>query len=218
MKTKKTVLFFLSAMVMVLAVGCTTSKNNNNNLNVNELSKEESSRRENKRKEQDESPIDDFSEIGQTVSTYKSIFYSNAKASLENISVTLNKVYRGAEAQEVVDKFNESNKASKIASLEDDSLEYVIIEYTTTLPKNIKNAKNGQTSNLDVDLKTLDNKSLINEDENYIIRKNIIETEDSLQAGDSGVTKVVFTLPKTTNNFIIKLGDSPENMASFIIK
>lgn len=39
-----------------------------------------------------------------------------------------------------------------------------------------------------------------------------------LQSADSGVTKTVITLPKTITEFVVKLGDNPSDMCSYIIR
>ena len=56
---------------------------------------------------------------------------------------------------------------------------------------------------------------LKNENNDYIIRKFTLENSVGLQSNDSGSTKIVLTLPKALTEFVVKLGDNRNNMASF---
>ena len=112
-------------------------------------------------------------------------------------------------------EYNKNASTSKIPQLANNSLEYVIIEYTTSLSNNTKTTKDGQYSTVGIEVCNLDGSSLINENNDYIIRKFTLENSVGLQSNDSGSTKIVLTLPKALTEFVVKLGDNRNNMASF---
>ena len=114
-----------------------------------------------------------------------------------------------------INEYNKNASTSKIPQLANNSLEYVIIEYTTSLSNNTKTTKDGQYSTVGIEVCNLDGSSLINENNDYIIRKFTLENSVGLQSNDSGSTKIVLTLPKALTEFVVKLGDNRNNMASF---
>ena len=115
----------------------------------------------------------------------------------------------------LINEYNKNASTSKIPQLANNSLEYVIIEYTTSLSNNTKTTKDGQYSTVGIEVCNLDGSSLINENNDYIIRKFTLENSVGLQSNDSGSTKIVLTLPKALTEFVVKLGDNRNNMASF---
>ena len=115
----------------------------------------------------------------------------------------------------IVNEYNKNASTSKIPQLANNSLEYVIIEYTTSLSNNTKTTKDGQYSTVGIEVCNLDGSSLINENNDYIIRKFTLENSVGLQSNDSGSTKIVLTLPKALTEFVVKLGDNRNKMASF---
>ncbi|MEN8078352.1 hypothetical protein ABFP60_15405 [Clostridioides difficile] len=216
---KKIGLLCLSVMVVALAVGCSTNRNNTNRANVtaNESAKENRSEERTKREDEDESSIDTNISVGASATVYKNIFDTKNKVSQEKVTITLDNVIRGTEAKEIVDNYNTNNPTSKIPHLINDSLEYVIIEYTLTLPENIKDTKYGQSSHIGIDICNLDGSKLQSDNVNYLLRVANFEKTEGLKNTESGITRAVITLPKNVTEFIIKLGDNPEDMASYII-
>lgn len=217
---KKIGLLCLSVMVVALAVGCSTNRNNNARANAttNESARENRSEEKTRREDEDESSSDTNISVGASATVSKNIFDTNEKTSQEKVIITLDNIIRGTEAKEIVDNYNANNTTSKIPHLIDDSLEYVIVEYTLTLPENIKNTRDGQSSHIGIDICNLDGSKLKNDNINYLLRVSNFEKTEGLQNNESGVTRAVITLPKDVAEFIIKLGDNPEDMASYIVK
>lgn len=76
------------------------------------------------------------------------------------VTITLDNVIRGENAQKEVDNYNSTNPTSKIPKLVNDSLEYVIIEYTTTLSDGIKYTNQGQSSHVGIQICDLDGSTI----------------------------------------------------------
>lgn len=217
---KKIGLVFLSVMVVALAVGCSNNRNDSSkgNTNVNEISREGRSEEKTRREDESESSSDTMLSEGETTVIAKNILDSNNKSVQADTNITLTNIIRGTEAKQIVDNYNKENVTSKIPNLVDISLEYVIVEYTTTLPNDTKVTKYGQSSNVGIQVCNLDNSKLHNENLNYILRSINFENTQGLQANDSGITRVAITIPKDITEFIIKLGDTTAKQASYIIK
>ena len=205
---KKIGLICLSAMLITLAVGY--SSNTTESIRANATAKKSNSEQKGKKRDY-ENVID----ISESAVVSKNIVDSSEKISNDEASITLNKVIRGAEAEKIINEYNKNASTSKIPQLANNSLEYVIIEYTTSLSNNTKTTKDGQYSTVGIEVCNLDGSSLINENNDYIIRKFTLENSVGLQSNDSGSTKIVLTLPKALTEFVVKLGDNRNNMASF---
>ena len=203
----------LSIMVVALAVGCSSNKNSSirANASTNESSRESRSEEKSRRKDENEVSSDEFLSVGESVIVSKNITDTNNKITLDNI-------IRGTLAKNEVDEYNSTNPTSKIPQLINDSLEYVIIEYTTTLADDLKVTKQGQASHVGIQVCNLDGSILHTSDTNYIIRSMNFEKNEGLQASDSGVTRTVITIPKNISEFIVRIGDNPSDMCSYIIK
>lgn len=216
---KKIGLLCLSVMVVALAVACSTDRNNTirTNVNSNEASRENRSEEKTRRKDESESSNDDILSEGESTIVSKNIIDTNNKISQDTVTITLDNVIKGNEAKKIVDNYNKESTTSKIPDLVDNSLEYVIVEYTTTLPNDIKSTKDGQSSHVGIQVCNLDNSQIQSNNVNYILRSLNFEKAQGLQSDDSGVTRVVLTLPKDITEFIIKLGDYIDNQASYII-
>lgn len=208
---KKIGLLFLSAVLISLISAYSSS--------TSESTKVSSTSKQKKSLKRDEENYlsDDLTDTNTIAVVSKNIVDSYEKISKDEASIKLNKITRGSEAEKIINEYNKNNSTSKIPKLSSDSLEYVIIEYTTSLSNNTKITKDGQCSNVGIDVCNLDGSSLINENNNYIIRKFTLENSKGLQSNDSGITKVALTLPKNLTEFVIKLGDNPNNMTSFKI-
>ena len=201
---KKIGLICLSAMLITLAVGY--SSNTTESIRANATAKKSNSEQKGRKRDYENDFADNIIDISESAVVSKNIVDSSEKISNDEASITLNKVIRGAEAEKII---------SKIPQLANNSLEYVIIEYTTSLSNNTKTTKDGQYSTVGIEVCNLDGSSLINENNDYIIRKFTLENSVGLQSNDSGSTKIVLTLPKALTEFVVKLGDNRNNMASF---
>lgn len=210
----------LSIMVVALAVGCSSNKNSSirANASTNESSRESRSEEKSRRKDENEVSSDEFLSVGESVIVSKNITDTNNKITQEKVTITLDNIIRGTQAKNEVDKYNSTNPTSKIPQLINDSLEYVIIEYTTTLANDLKATDKGQASHVGIQVCNLDGSTLHTSDTNYIIRSMNFEKSEGLQASDSGVTRTVITIPKNISEFIVRIGDNPSDMCSYIIK
>lgn len=210
----------LSIMVVALAVGCSSNRNLSirANASTNETSRESRSEQKSRRKEENEVSSDEFLSVGESATISKNITDTNNKIIQEKVTVTLDSIIRGTQAKNEVDEYNSTNPTSKIPQLINDSLEYIIIEYTVTLPDDLKITKQGQASHLRLQICDLDGGTIYTSDSNYIIRSINFEKTQGLQSSDSGVTRTVITVPKNINEFIIKIGDNFSDMCSYIIK
>lgn len=210
-------LLFLSAMVATLAIGFSSNNIASAKDIAIEVSNESCSEERTRRRYDNDEISDQLLTVGESSYVSKNIISTNQKIYQEKVIITLNNVIRGEEAKEQVNSYNKSNTTSKIPELLDDSLEYVILEYTTKLPEDIKQTNNGQSSNVSIQVYNIDGDSLLTNDANYILRAINFEKSQNLNAGDTGVTKTIITLPKNINQFIVKLGDNPSDMSSYII-
>ena len=210
-------LLFLSAMVATLAIGFSSNNIASAKDIAIEASNESCSEERTRRRDDNDEVSDQLLAVGESSYVSKNIISTNQKIYQEKVIITLNNVIRGEEAKEQVNSYNKSNTTSKIPELLDDSLEYVILEYTTKLPEDIKQTNNGQSSNVSIQVYNIDGDSLLTNDANYILRAINFEKSQNLNAGDTGVTKTIITLPKNINQFIVKLGDNPSDMSSYII-
>ncbi|WP_195990347.1 hypothetical protein [Clostridium sp. D53t1_180928_C8] len=209
----------LSIMVIALAVGCSSNKISSMraNASTNESSREGRSEEKSRRKDEKEVSSDEFLSVGESAIVSKNITDTKNKITQEKVTITLDNVIRGNQAKNEVDKYNSTNPTSKIPQLINDSLEYVIIEYTTTLADDLKATDQGQASHLGIQVCNLDGNTLHANDNNYIIRFMNFEKSEGLQASDSGVTRTVITIPKNITEFSVKIGDNPSDMCSYII-
>ena len=209
----------LSIIVMSLAVVCSTNRSSSiRTYTTSETLKEIKSEEERKNKDENDTLSDEFLSIGDSAIVSKNIIYTNNRISQEKVTITLNNVIRGESAQKEVDNYNSNNPTSKIPNLVNDSLEYVIIEYKTTLPEGIKYTDQGQSAHVEIQVCNLDESTINTSDDNYSLRIMNFEQSQGLQSTDSGITKTVITLPKNITEFIIKLGDNPSDMCSYIIR
>lgn len=128
----------LSVMAIAFAAGYSVNRNVSirTNATANETLKEIRSEKKTKCKYETDTVSDNFLSVGDSDISFKNIIDNNDKISQKEVTITLNSVIRGEEAQKEVDNFNSTNPISKIPKLVDASLEYVIIEYTITLPNN----------------------------------------------------------------------------------
>ena len=200
---KKIGLICLSAMLITLAVGY--SSNTTESIRANATAKKSNSEQKGRKRDYENDFADNIIDISESAVVSKNIVDSSEKISNDEASITLNKVIRGAEAEKIINEYNKNASTSKIPQLANNSLEYVIIEYTTSL----------SYSTVGIEVCNLDGSSLINENNDYIIRKFTLENSVGLQSNDSGSTKIVLTLPKALTEFVVKLGDNRNNMASF---
>ena len=122
----------LSVMAIAFAAGYSVNRNVSirTNATANETLKEIRSEKKTKCKYETDTVSDNFLSVGDSDISFKNIIDN------KEVTITLNSVIRGEEAQKEVDNFNSTNPISKIPKLVDASLEYVIIEYTITLPNN----------------------------------------------------------------------------------
>ena len=210
---KKIGLICLSAMLITLAVGY--SSNTTESIRANATAKKSNSEQKGRKRDYENDFADNIIDISESAVVSKNIVDSSEKISNDEASITLNKVIRGAEAEKIINEYNKNASTSKIPQLANNSLEYVIVEYTTSLSNNTKTTKDGQYSTVGIEVCNLDGSSLINENNDYIIRKFTHENSVGLQSNDSGSTKIVLTLPKALTEFVVKLGDNRNNMASF---
>lgn len=217
---RKIGLLCLSIMVTALAVGYSANNNESikTNATINESLAEIRSTNRTKGKDEDESSSSDFLSIAESATISKNIVDTNNKITQEKVTITLDKVVRGDDAKKEVDDYNSSNRTSKIPQLVDDSLEYIIIEYTTTLPNDIKSTNNGQSSPVGIKVCNSDGNCLQTNENNYSLRAVTFEKSQGLHSADSGITKAVLTIPKNITEFVVKLGDNSSDMCSYLIK
>ena len=209
----------LSIIVMSLAVGWSANRSSSiRTYTTTETLKEMKSEEERKGKEENDTSSNEFLSIGDSTIVSKNIIDTNDKISEDKVTITLDNVIRGENAQKEVDNYNSTNPTSKIPKLVNDSLEYVIIEYTTTLPDDIKYTNQGQSSHVGIQICNLDGSTINTSDDNYSLRTMNFEQSQGLQSNDSGTTKTVITLPKNVTEFVVKLGDNSSDTCSYIIK
>ena len=150
--------------------------------------------------------------VGYSSNTTESI-RANATAKKSNSEQKGKKRdYENDFADNIID-ISESAVVSK--NIVDSSEKISNDEASITLNKVIRGAEAEKIINEYNKVCNLDGSSLINENNDYIIRKFTLENSVGLQSNDSGSTKIVLTLPKALTEFVVKLGDNRNNMASF---
>ena len=126
---KKIGLICLSAMLITLAVGY--SSNTTESIRANATAKKSNSEQKGRKRDYENDFADNIIDISESAVVSKNIVDSSEKISNDEASITLNKVIRGAEAEKIINEYNKNASTSKIPQLANNSLEYVIIEYTT---------------------------------------------------------------------------------------
>lgn len=160
--------------------------------------------------------LENPAKLGEWVETMK---YSAEDSQYHKIYYRVTDVLRGKEAKAVVDAYNASNHAVTISELEQEELEYCVINYETYFPKDYPEATYGITS-IDVDfgICNLEDSGAI---AGYIGLSTVWDVSEEpdineFYAGDTFENgQAVFTMVKDFEDFLIASSYYDENSNEF---
>ena len=221
MKTKKLILCSVSTLLVMASVLFLNTQTTNAEINYNETARfNGNSKESNEEKTEDEcneSSIDNPIKVGKRGQALKKFTFAKNRISYKTVDVTLENIFTGTEASEIVRKYNSDNSINKIPALTSNLMEYVVIDYSISLPSELNTSKDGQHSLLGIKITNLDGSNIVDSETNHFIRVNNIDITENLNCGETGTSRVVFTIPKSVSQFIIRLGDSNELSAYYKI-
>lgn len=128
--------------------------------------------------------------------------------STKEVSVSLDKITRGAAAQNVVDKYNSEDNAVILSPLESDTMEYVVADYSLIIPEEFPHDEYSPNGEISAEICGTDGEGLTYKGVLYCISTwNLDTTFDVAKPNIPYKSSFVFQIPKGCTDYIIKLGE-----------
>ena len=120
------------------------------------------------------------------------------------------KIYDNSE--EIVNSYNLNNPDNTISKI--DGYKYVVLDYEVVF-FDFETESFGTSTELDVEVVNTDGNSFVVNDIKQVIQINTLSKSMGVVNGDKGTVQIVFSIPESVNNYLIKFGTLEHTIAYY---
>lgn len=136
--------------------------------------------------------------------------YNAVTDGYKDVDVVVTKIYDNSE--EIVNSYNLNNPDNTISKT--DGYKYVVLDYEVVF-FDFETESFGTSTELDVEVVNTDGNSFVVNDIKQVIQINTLSKSMGVVNGDKGTVQIVFSIPESVNNYLIKFGTLEHTIAYY---